>query len=471
MSFVSLRRVAIFKPSTRPYAYLIGSFDQLINSSSPKEYKKHISRWDLDKKKKEPEMVAIVRKRKERLDVEKDSAFTIRGQPIEFEEVERYFKRKKIKLDSILRQRARTRTPPSIRYWTPEPVPVCLQLPDDLRHPEALYRTVQVYFKGCFDAGTWYDNNGWCKSMKSTNSSDSSILIRFFDGYYAAYSLLENGDFISSVRLMVSANTLLSNIVSAELPDTLEHFVRLILRAQYHEKPEIGAAFINQVVGITELKLGKDHPLHRICNQIAQFNLGTSHYQQHLMTLLEIMVNAFEEIIGPTAETVVTLRLRYLAECSLLLSTHDTISSIQVLVDKLDSMGRSRDLMSLEARSYLADALYHRSDYEGAKTAANDALVRAQSLPSTESSCWIQKECLAILFFVHWTSQELEQAEASIRGYIRIARQAGDEDGTDLLWGLNELERLLKRLGKYDDAAEIRREMDEMTAALEVYII
>lgn len=65
-------------------------------------YKDRIKQWGLDKKHKEDEMRAIVRKRKQRKDRGKDSVFSIRGRTIDDAELARYFKRKGLTIEEVI---------------------------------------------------------------------------------------------------------------------------------------------------------------------------------------------------------------------------------------------------------------------------------------------------------------------------------------------------------------------------------
>jgi hypothetical protein len=85
-----------------------------------KMYKDRIKKWRLDKKNKEGDMLAILRKKTEREAVGKSSSFRVRGQPVTIEEVYHYFKRKKNMRDQ---EAYNAPTPSDVSCRTPSPAP------------------------------------------------------------------------------------------------------------------------------------------------------------------------------------------------------------------------------------------------------------------------------------------------------------------------------------------------------------
>ncbi|KAH8773162.1 hypothetical protein F5882DRAFT_172437 [Hyaloscypha sp. PMI_1271] len=91
------------------------------HNASLKMYKDRIKKWRLDKKNKEGDMLAILRKKTEREAVGKSSSFRVRGQPVTIEEVYHYFKRKK----NMRGQEAyNAPTPSDVSCRTPSPAPI-----------------------------------------------------------------------------------------------------------------------------------------------------------------------------------------------------------------------------------------------------------------------------------------------------------------------------------------------------------
>ncbi|KAE9364653.1 hypothetical protein N431DRAFT_354655 [Stipitochalara longipes BDJ] len=95
--------------------------------ATPKMYKDRINKWRLDKKNKESDMLAILRKKTQREAIGKRSSFRVRGQPVSMEEVLQYFKRKKNMRDE---EAYNAPTPSDVSCRTPSPTPAPVYLED-----------------------------------------------------------------------------------------------------------------------------------------------------------------------------------------------------------------------------------------------------------------------------------------------------------------------------------------------------
>jgi hypothetical protein len=99
-----------------------------LTGFSLKMYKDRIRKWKLDKKHKEGDMLAILRKQTERNAVGKGSTFRVRGQPVTIEEVLHYLKRKKNVRDE---EAYNALTPSDVSCRTPSPAPVLVPPEND----------------------------------------------------------------------------------------------------------------------------------------------------------------------------------------------------------------------------------------------------------------------------------------------------------------------------------------------------
>jgi hypothetical protein len=101
--------------------YMVLTNQYQLTGYSLKMYKDRIRKWKLDKKHKEGDMLAILRKQTERNAVGKGSSFRVRGQPVTIEEVLHYLKRKKNVRDE---EAHNAPTPSDVSCRTPTPAPV-----------------------------------------------------------------------------------------------------------------------------------------------------------------------------------------------------------------------------------------------------------------------------------------------------------------------------------------------------------
>ena len=87
-------------------------------------YKTHIQEWGLDKKIKDAEMRAVVRKDKQRANQGKSSIIRVRGQRRDLEEFIRHCDRKGQSVDDIIARHTSSPTPDNVELFTPVPSPI-----------------------------------------------------------------------------------------------------------------------------------------------------------------------------------------------------------------------------------------------------------------------------------------------------------------------------------------------------------
>ena len=155
-------------------------------------YKSRITQWNLDKKNKGNEMRAVARKRKLRRDQGKLSIFRVRGRSVDSDEEVRYWHRKGVTVDDVIAQRTLSRTPGAVQVFTPIHSPV--STPAELATPERIFRSIQDYVAGSFEAGTWArtDPRNVCYSTKANRSAR---LGEYLSGCLEACELFERGHF------------------------------------------------------------------------------------------------------------------------------------------------------------------------------------------------------------------------------------------------------------------------------------
>lgn len=84
-------------------------------------YKTHVKGQGLDKRKKEEDIVAVACLNKKRTDEGSSSTFLVRGKVVDYADVVRYWKRKRISIDDVISQRAASTTPEAVECSTPVP--------------------------------------------------------------------------------------------------------------------------------------------------------------------------------------------------------------------------------------------------------------------------------------------------------------------------------------------------------------
>jgi hypothetical protein len=97
-------------------------------------FKDRNRKWKLDKKHKESDMLAILRKQNERDGIGKKTAFRVRGRTVTIEQVHQYFQRKRAMRDPGVHYAS---TPSDVSYRTPSPMPVKCPVDDSIHQMAA----------------------------------------------------------------------------------------------------------------------------------------------------------------------------------------------------------------------------------------------------------------------------------------------------------------------------------------------
>ena len=162
-------------------------------------YNDHVKLWGIDKNHKENEMRAVVRKNHLRHQQGKSSRFEIRGRPVEFVDVVRYWKRKGVSVEEVLARRSASLTPEAVRCLTPVTSP--LSTPRELAAPERLLISIRDYIRGSFDSGTWVKTEPLidCYSRKAGIAS-TNHLNEIHDHVNLANSLFDLKSFSAAVE-------------------------------------------------------------------------------------------------------------------------------------------------------------------------------------------------------------------------------------------------------------------------------
>lgn len=225
-------------------------------------YKSRITQWNLDKKNKENEMRAVARKRKLRRDQGKLSIFRVRGRSVDSDEEVRYWHRKGVTVDDVIAQRIMSRTPEAVQVFTRIHSPV--STPAELATPERIFRSIQDYVAGSFEAGTWArtDPRSLCYSTKANGSAPLGL---HFAGCLEACKLFEKNHFADGGRVLLTATAGLKDTVLTEDPNILFAMCTSMFLMRQKRRDEIAMAILRQVSDLSGVLLAGEHPLRHIC--------------------------------------------------------------------------------------------------------------------------------------------------------------------------------------------------------------
>ena len=436
-------------------------------------YKTYIRKWRLDKKNKESDMKAIVRKRAERLKGGKTSAFLVRGRAIEFEEVARYWGRKGVSIEDIEPRRDGSATPMDVKCLTPAasrtatPVPAPMTTPDALAIPEQILISVQHYVKSSFESGKWRRTHPGTYCYRIVNQRDSLPNVNTLQESYAlganasadmdiftsscglACNLFSRQRFQEAGATLIRATAAIKQIVLAEDPHTLIRLLRIFQYTLSQGRHEINLAILRQFSSMGELLLGERHPLPQICRWLASHDQGA--FQHVLETCSLTIADVFAYILGGlhSSALMVSTINAYITG----FNNHAQVCSRQRMrLMECESQLDCHDYRIVEARGRLMQYSFIGGDTVEAERHAWIILACSDRIEDARVSAWYRAWSLRVIAHCHFRAGQVESAIVKMNEALAF-------DGSD--YGLAricllDLEEWHSQQGNHDAATQAR---------------
>ena len=393
-----------------------------LNTYSVKMYKSHIAKWGLDKKNKEPEMRAIVRKNKQRAGQGKRSNFLVRKRQLDFAEVVRYWQRKGMTIDEVVARSIASPTPEAIECFTP-PVTSPMTLPEDLANPEYILRIIRGYIAASFESGIWVKTDPWdgCYSIKDGRNAD--WYCEFADLSNLAVWSFSTHNFEEAEKSMSDSFAISRKIIIAEQPDLLPVFLRRMVCMPRTRGHEIALRIIHQLSTTSKELLGEKHPLCLFWTRFAA--IPWSQTEDIISRCFHVITDDFESLLGPVHRSTWGCRLS-ISELDI------NLAILRKLVNTCESALGSYDGRTLHVRVWLMDCTFKTGHYAEAKRLGEDILAslhEIQEVLQSYSDWWfsissweIIARCQYALGEPHLAIQSLEVAvHLGIMNYLAQA--------------------------------------------------
>ena len=420
-------------------------------------YKDRIRKWQIDKKIKSHEMRAIIRKQAQRSRTGKKSLFFLRNSQVPEHKVNRY--RKAMKLlseDQALILRAET--PPGLVCHTPPASP--LATPEVFEIPERIARLVQEYTDGSFDSGTWIIS----EPGDAVSTKGSRYFIDVFNAQVHNFvNHFRNGETSYALRILKMAMASIEHIVSAEHPGTLD-ILAFNLYETMHSLNKSGVAFIllKQFSAMSAVILPKQHPFNQVFARIVRLDM--SHLKYTLTVAKESQSDDLNRRLGRFNRNALEIQLSLLYLKSVGRAAHTTEGYL-TLLRAMELTLDTSDPRVLKVREQLARCYLKEGEYiEAADTAQGIIDLAAQTgnvHPSTHAGA------MYMISYAQYRLLETILAEQNLRQAIQTrAKYFGLEDGY-VLGYMSNLIFWLEEWGRPDEAAEVRREREEILDSME----
>ncbi|KAH6975446.1 hypothetical protein BKA56DRAFT_89761 [Ilyonectria sp. MPI-CAGE-AT-0026] len=268
-------------------------------TATVKMYKSRIWKWGLDKKLKGDEVLAILILRTEREAQGKPSEFTIRGQPVDLDNINRYIRR-----NPSLVARFQAGEVPSIQTTlevqchTPSPAPSpSSTAPIEVGPIEEVLCLFRNYVDLCFTNGIWeYEYNINCTSRRTGDRSDE-LFERVMTGFALVNRCMMRKDEISIGTILSPAFESLKEIVASESPIFVARTACLLWYLDRNHRNDLLRIVMDYLAGLVPIVLGQDNPMIRIWQILGSPQF--TEYSELAMRLYSTLVPLMEERIGP----------------------------------------------------------------------------------------------------------------------------------------------------------------------------
>ena len=416
-------------------------------------YKDRIHKWQIDKKIKGHEMKAIIRKQAQRSRVGKKSLFYLRDSQVPEHKVTRYQKAMKL-LSEEEALMLRAETPAGLICYTPPASP--LTTPEIFEIPERIAKLVQDYIEGSFNSGTWIISE--YEDVVSAKGS-RKFITRLYNQVLTAVKHFQIGETGYALRTLRIAMASIEHIISAEDPITLETLSSLLFKTTLSPNAS-GVTFIllRQFSAMSALILPKQHPFNQIFPRLIRLDMSLLRYT--LIMAQESQLDRFSRSLGcfnwrKLCIELVLLNWKHLDGVANITEAHLTL--LQAMKLALDAS----DFRILAMRLTLGDHYLDDGNYIGAAEIAQKVIdIATQTGP-------MLARALYILSFAQYKLSMTTLAEQNLRHAIHSqANICGWEDGQVLDW-MSRLEDWLEEWERPDEAAEVRRQRDDIINSME----
>jgi hypothetical protein len=479
-------------------------------------YKDRIKKWGLDKKNKERDMVAILRKKTARDAVGKESSFRVRGQPVTMDDVLHYFKRKKGTQDMGI---SAATTPSDISCWTPSPsrvhmpqpidngiqvvpdssrafcdtfqpfasaysdvyadvsgdrrmimspfivdrhiaraasnharIPRSLSPPPTLLAPELLLSRIKIYFEGSFESGTWTTNESGYIDNITSPGTKLSV---------------HPNDFLDYIWISLGLVQMGSLVEFRRVLSKAFNLVQEILRAEHP------ITLCCLLVAIFDL-LREGHPeivslLRSYINKMAKNTIGSGNpwgeicrlmgmlegesLEQALVQCWKCMHDTFKHSLGQFNPSTIYVFTK-LNQLTLNLLEEERVLR-ELLVQAEHAAGVSNSFLILIMHSFGRN-LGYQGKYPEAEELGRQILGRTEDTKPHTLRLVHKVEALELIAWMQYYQKKNDQAEKTMREVIEII-----VDGWGLTdpWAINtmiKLEQWLWSWGRDEDAENLK---------------
>ncbi|KAG4437590.1 hypothetical protein IFR05_006929 [Cadophora sp. M221] len=492
----------------------------------------HIAKkWKLDKKFKERDAVAILKKKRQRDADDKDTEIILRGKVIKMEDVDRYLKRRK---GVPLSYGSRASTPSDVACKTPPPMATFQDMDDSqldqYSHwasvtlepadyefldasgsfidkptiqrtslnenflafhsrisrspsplqpfviPEHLFSLIKSYFHGSFDSGTWVeDDTGYCITLNPTARTISQYSESFKTYCFMAVNLLNEGSIFEFGRMISKGFSIIQDILLAQSPGTLDYFLDVFVFLMKSNRVEIASVLRTYLSQMATKILPKDHPWYQICRSFGMLDIES--FEEVIIQSWKCATDTWEERLGSFHTFTLDCRLDFINQVYRSKDLQEGERMLRKLLVQVEQQvpSVSPRLVTRVMMNLGYNVLSQRKNIEAEKI--GQAIISLAQRDEGSVDIQDKIKALAIVAKSQYNQDKNCLAEMNLREALRLV---SDQWGVEDPWAIgymSDLERWLRKWGREGEAQELKvqREsilkLDEMEEELAKVVI
>lgn len=410
-------------------------------------YKSRFTLWGLDSKNnREREMRAAVRKHNQRTQHGKRSIFRIRDKPVDYQEIVRYFARKRLSIEDVVAQRRASKTPEAVVCLTPITSPIAI--PEVDRIPQLLFTTIRDYVDGSLGSGFWIKMEPIedCRSARGASYSACRLCCE-------VSALLDLGHLRAAKLVQDSAIGIIRQMLLEEDPFTLAQLVDFFVKSK-SGRYEIALTVLKAIADIGASTLGQQHPLPTVAGFLLR--LDCSDIPEVGARFLQAFGDQFEDVLDPMHVTSLCVR-----------QWDDRVTDrhLRGLLHRCQSDLGVGDTRTMDVFLAWSQKLHENGDYGPAVEQCHRMLSHTHMIHTTRSGAVFRAHILNLLARCEIMSSKGHLAMAHLREAIDIRISFhGSLDSFTRLWFV-QLQEWLTEYGGEEEIAEVQRWWDLMKQA------
>ncbi|KAL2073220.1 hypothetical protein VTL71DRAFT_10544 [Oculimacula yallundae] len=463
-------------------------------------YKYHFQIWKLDKKFKERDAVAMLRKKTQRDAVGKQTAFKVRGKALNMKDLARYLERRK---ETPIGYGSRASTPSDIECQTPPPT-VGFQIVDDipmgrpgvpamyfdneytirktgfdetfsthlsrisrspsppqsLMIPEQLFYYIKSYTCGSWNSGIWVTDETGLSTTLDIEASTQTYHSDFLTCCNTAVTLLDQGLLVEFRRKLSRGFSFIKDMLRIPVPDTLNCILSALVHFMQKNRLAIAFTLRNYISQMAIEILPKEHPWSQICRSLGTLDIDI--FEEVITQSWKCELDISTGYLGLFSRSSIGTRLEFIRRVYGSKDVHQEGKMLQELLKQAEIQVPSaspRAVSSIMVK--MGYNLTYQERYSEAEKIGKEILSWF-SRDGGSVDVTNKIEALRLVAECQYLQYKDNLAEMNLKEALRLAVEA---------WGPNDafateialrLETWLREWGREDEADELKAQRDRI---------